>query len=214
MWDGCRASPDPFNSRLQETNNRSFVFINVPFSRRLEAQTMGKYLCYNPSSRSHNASCSLRNEVRPIDLFVVFFISVCVQPLRIMIPFISFGFDKEPFCLVGLEMGGTFCLLHWLVHTDGAASLMFFFCVDWLAHPFSSFCVFRLIWEIWWSSLAFFLAPALAVFCIIFLCPNQQPWQALRRCKLLTLFQAQSYIIHLSESRWRAVRRGVKRTQN
>ncbi len=56
---------------------------------------------------------------------------------------------------------GDFCLLRWLPHTDGAASLMFFFCVDWLAHPFSSFCVFRLIWEIWWSSLAFFLAPSL-----------------------------------------------------
>lgn len=66
------------------------------------------------------------------------------------------------------------------------------------------FFVFPLIWEIWWSSLAFFLLSlsfSLAVFGIIFLRPNQQPWQALCRCKLLTLFQAQSYIIHLSESR-------------
>lgn len=164
MWDGCRVSPDPFNSRLRETNNRSFVFINVPFSQRLEAGTMENIcIIIRLLIHSHNASCSLRNEVYALLICLLLFSlahricslqSVCATNAH-----------NDSIYIVSMKS-------HFLLRlgTEGLLSPPLacayrrsrepdvFLCADWLAHPFSSFCVFHLIWEIWWSSLAFFLA--------------------------------------------------------
>ncbi len=144
----------------------SFVFINVPFSRQLTARTMENIciiihlliptmplalcamrctlLIYLLSFSLARRICSLQSVCATIthnDSIYNRFVSIK--------PFFSFGKERG---LLSPPMASTY---------RRSCEFMFFFCVDWLAHPFSSFCVFRLIWEIWWSSLAFFLAPSL-----------------------------------------------------